>query len=174
MELILLKWTRHSVPGQRGTILLSSEDPRILPLRHAYTQNSSFPLDFVILERDVQPGTGKSTSYNDRADAIVISSLIVLKMQLMSNVLIGNCCSNFHGLLFELAGEGCGANPDIHMECLNKMEDPRFRICCGWTQGGECQQIWKDHKSRIASSVFKEVNGSDTVSSDHGPSGTTS
>jgi hypothetical protein len=148
MELMLFKLHQHGTPDKRGTILLTSEDPQVLPLRHAYVQNTSFPLDFLINDRDVQPGTGKSTRYYDRADAIVISSLVVIKLQLFSNVLVGNCCSNFHKLLFELVSEGCGADPHVVSECLNGIEDPRFLICCGWTKEGTCQQIWAEHRAR--------------------------
>jgi hypothetical protein len=149
MELVLAKWRQHGIPNKRGTVLLTSEDPHILPLRLNYAQNKSFPLDFVVNLRDAQPGTGDSANYRNQADAIMISSLVVLKLQLFSNVLIGNCCSNFHGLLFDLVREGCGADPDMNFECLNEMEDPRFRICCGWTKEGLCQQVWEDHAARL-------------------------
>lgn len=144
----MTKLQQHGVPGKRGTIILTSEDPSILPQRLAYTKNTTFPFDFVVNERDIQPGTGKSTYFYDKADAIMISSLVVFKLQLMSNVLVGNCCSNFHNLLFELVREGCGADPNMDWECLSTIKEPRFRICCGWTKEGDCKQIWADHDAR--------------------------
>jgi hypothetical protein len=141
MELMLHKRQQHGVAGKSGTILLTSEDTSILPMRHAFASNISFPFDFIVNEHDVQPGTGAARTFQERADAIMISSLTAIKIQLQANVLVGNCCSNFHSLLFAFVRNGCGADPKVQFECLDKTQDPRFRICCAWTRTNECNGV---------------------------------
>ncbi len=149
MERVVSKWRKHQVSGKRGTILMTSEDPNILPLRLSFVQNESFPMEIVVNTKDVQQGHGRPKWYEDNADAIMISSLAAWKMQLQSNVLVGNCCSNFHLLLFEMMRAGCGADPNYYteLECLNEVDDPRFRICCERTQDAMCASIWAHHKA---------------------------
>lgn len=154
MELMLLKWQTYGSRGKVGTILLTSEDPTILSLRLLYTQNSSFPLEFAVLPHDTQQGTGRPRYYRDKADAVMIASLTAIKLQLKANVLVGNCCSNFHTIIFDLVREGCGADPFSHHLCLNDeldMEDTTFRICCGRRKGTICEQLWADQASAAAS-----------------------
>jgi len=148
------KQEKHGNPHMRGTILLTSEDESVLPLRHSYENNRSFPFDFVVNEQDVQPGNGLPRTYRDKADAIMISSLTAMKIQLRSNILVGNCCSNFHSMLFDFVRGGCGADPNIQYECLDRIEDDRFRICCGWTKTTDCDRIRESfHKPRLNASL---------------------
>jgi hypothetical protein len=146
MELVLTKWRKYGIAGKIGTILLTSEDPTVPSLRLAYAQNTSFPLEFALNDADVRQGHGRPKHYYSKADKVMISSLTAIKIQLQADILIVNCCSSFHTLMLELAGEGCGADPQIDVECLNRIEDPRFRICCSNEQNGVCAQIWAEHK----------------------------
>jgi hypothetical protein len=140
------KWEKHGDSKKRGTILLTSEDENVLPRRMPFAKNNSFPFDFLVNDNDVQPGNGLPRTYLDRADAIMISSLTAIKIQLQASVLVGNCCSNLHSMLFDFVRDGCGADPDIEFECLDRSEDERFRICCGWTSGPVCQRIRDNFK----------------------------
>jgi hypothetical protein len=159
MELMLHKRQQHGVAGKRGTILLTSEDTSILPMRHAFASNKSFPFDFIVNEHDVQPGTGAARTFQEKADAIMISSLTAIKIQLQANVLVGNCCSNFHSLLFAFVRNGCGADPKVQFECLDKTQDPRFRICCAWTRTNECNVVRAAYfKNRTRRRSKKHVN----------------
>lgn len=149
MQLMLLKWHQHGSQVKKGTILLTSEDPNLAALRLAYAKNNSFPLDFVVNEMDRPQGHGAPPDYVD-ADAVMMGSLAVMKLQMQANVLVLNCCSQFHSMLRDLVQEGCGADPELHWECLNEIDDPRFRICCGHTKQGVCQQIWENHRKNAA------------------------
>lgn len=146
MQLMRLQWQRYGSRGKRGTVLLTSEDPSVATFRHAYADNVSFPLDIVMNEMDRPQGHGAPPEFVD-ADAVMIGSLAVLKLQMRANVLVLNCCSQFHSMLRDLVQEGCGADPELHWECLNEIDDVRFRICCGRTKHGICQQIWEDHRN---------------------------
>jgi hypothetical protein len=145
MELIVLKWKQFGSSDKKGTILLTSEDPSVFSLRLSYANNMSFPFDFVVNDMDKPQGHGSPIGYYD-ADAVMISSLTVLKLQMQADVLLVNCCSQFHSMLRDFVQEGCGDNPAKHYECLDQMEDVRFRICCGTNKGGDCEHIWADHR----------------------------
>ncbi len=139
---------RHGIPEKRPTILLTSEDESIIPMRIPYMQNASFNFSFVVNEQDRQPGGGRPERYEGQGDAVLISSLVAIQLQLQASVLVGNCCSNFHKLLFDFAAEGCGADPNIIYYCLNDMWDhPEFMICCGWYKGELCTQIRTDYQT---------------------------
>jgi hypothetical protein len=68
----------------------------------------------------------------------MFSSLVVLKLQLHSTIVIGICCSNFHNVLFDLYREGCGMVEHGKFKCMQDLNNPDYRICCAWSKTGEC------------------------------------
>jgi hypothetical protein len=92
-------------------------------------QSTGLPKDFV-----------KNTKYESTEDEIMLSAISSLKAQLMAKFTVGNCCSNFHLLLFDFLQDGCGAAKDNIGQCLQDNEDPEFRICCMWSTTDECDQ----------------------------------
>ena len=77
---------------------------------------------------------------NVTADDVMLSTMTSLKMQLMTESTVGNCCSNFHKVMLEFLQNGCGAAKRNHFECLQDNENPEFRVCCEWSTSPECKQ----------------------------------
>ncbi len=75
MELMSVQQQQYVFDGTRAAILLTSEDTSVLPMRLDYAQNQSFPFDFIVNKHDVQPGTGRASQFQEKADAIMLSSL---------------------------------------------------------------------------------------------------
>ena len=74
----------------------------------------------------------KNLGMESDPDANMLSSVSSLKLQLLSRVSIGNCCSNFHAMLNDFLSEGCGAASENTFVCLQEYDDPLLRVCCGW------------------------------------------
>ena len=123
----------------------------------------SFPYKFVTNKYDVLQNTGDPARLNltdasgitSSKEDILLSALTSLKMQFYAKYTIGNCCSNYHLLLFDFLKDGCGAataststtttgdgrhgGDDQHVAtCMQDHDDERFRICCGWTKTEKC------------------------------------
>ena len=130
----------------RGKLIMTTEDPTIFEQRHSFPGSHEFPLDFVINDEDPLQGTGNTKSFQDAADTIMISSLVALQMNLHADIIYGNCCSNFHLVLFDLAREGCGVTSKTPI-CLQETE--KYNICCHWTRSEVCNAIRSDHKNRM-------------------------
>jgi len=134
-------------------IVLTSESLPILQARFNYTSNASFPFKFVANDADVAQGTGAPGAFramskiNITADDIMLSTIMALKMQLLTESTVGNCCSNFHKMMVEFLGNGCGAARRNNFECLQENENPEFRLCCMWSRSKECRQ--KDRKQHF-------------------------
>jgi hypothetical protein len=75
---------------------------------------------------------------NGTIDDIMLSAISSLKLQLHARHTVGNCCSNFHLLLFDFLEEGCGPAKDQNVECLQDNEAPEYRLCCLWSKTDEC------------------------------------
>jgi hypothetical protein len=70
----------------------------------------------------------------------MFSSLVVLKLQLHSTIVIGICCSNFHNVLFDLYREGCGMVVEHgKFKCMQDLNNPDYRICCAWSKTAKCR-----------------------------------
>lgn len=110
--------------------MLTSEDKKTIQSRLNYTKNETFPFDFVVNDEDAGQGTGFPGSFGENADHIMISSLISLKMQLYTESVVVNSCSNFHKLLADLVVNECG-NLN-YIESYSDNEKPEFRLNCGW------------------------------------------
>lgn len=108
-------------------------------------QRKSVPFDyqFVTNDEDVRQGTGLPANFgkhvkNVTADDIMLSAVSSIQTQLMARFTVGNCCSNFHLLLFDFLRDGCGAARDNDAQCLQENKDPEFRVCCQWSKTDEC------------------------------------
>ena len=90
-----------------------------------------FPFRFLVNEQDPLQGHGKPQGYKDQADAIMISSVAAMRMQMLAQTTILNTCSNFHRLaeVFYLAGCGMAKNP--YFEWLQENNNPDFHMKCG-------------------------------------------
>lgn len=113
-------------------IMLTSEDKKMIEARLAFSsKNDTFPFDFIINEDDAGQGTGLPGAFKaDTADHIMISSLVSMKMQLQTDIMAVNSCSNFHKLLIDLAMHGCGAHS--YFEEYKSNPNPKFQLKCLW------------------------------------------
>jgi hypothetical protein len=130
------------------SIIVTSEAPNVHKAqvdfqRQGFHKNLSFPFEFVNNGFDLHQGSGnpsdlKSRQANMTSDDIMLSSISTLKVQLHARYTVGNCCSNFHLLLFDFLKGGCGASKNQKAECLQDSELPEFRLCCEWSKSEEC------------------------------------
>jgi hypothetical protein len=136
---------KNQTERRRGTLIMTTEDEKLFQQRLSFNPQSQFPLDFVVNEQDSFQGTGNVQVFGENADDIMISSLIALQMQFHAGHVYGNCCSNFHLLLFDFLREGCGLTTQT--TCLQETKD--YNVCCQWTSTEECNAIrinFKDEK----------------------------
>ena len=134
------------------SIVLTSESQGVLRDKESFEKNASlresvpFIYRFITNDHDVMQSTGlpkdfmKKTTDGSTREDIMLSTISSLKAQLMAKYSVGNCCSNFHLLLFDFLQDGCGAAKDNIANCLQDNEDPEFRICCMWSKTYECDQ----------------------------------
>ena len=119
------------------TVILTSESKDILQSRLAYIpKNESFPFEFIVNEEDVGQGSGNPNSFASSQngftpDDVMISSLVSMKMQIHSESMILNSCSNFHILIGTLVHVGCSRTN--YSETLLQNDNPEFRMKCLWT-----------------------------------------
>lgn len=113
-------------------IILTSEDKNIMSARLAYEpKNETFPYEFIVNDEDIGQGTGLPRAFKKgTGDEIMLASLISMKMQLYSESLLLNHCSNFHKLIMDLALHNCGKVK--YMEVLKTHDNPDYRIKCKW------------------------------------------
>lgn len=141
-----------------GNVVLTTEDSSIMESSKAYAANESFPLRFVSNKKDTFQGTGNPRIFARKGDAVMTSTLVSIKLQLHAGIVFGNCCSNFHLVLFDLLSEGCGAVPEPTTMCLQEHPDPRFHICCGWTKTEECDRVREE--KRLLQQAYQSVGNS--------------
>jgi len=121
------------------SVILTTEDEKILDQRHRYRNQSNFYVN----TKDTLQGTGNVHTFGDEADDIMESSLLAIQMQLHSSIVLGNCCSNFHLMIFDLVREGCGA-PNAVAKCLQETKE---LVCCGWTKTPECRALQEGQRN---------------------------
>ena len=137
---------------KRGSLIMTTEDEDVFRERVLYNATSGFPLDFIVNENDSLQGSGNVKVFGLNADEIMLSSLIAIRMQLNAGRVFGNCCSNFHMMLFDFVREGCGLTSEAI--CLQETED--YKVCCSWDKhDGECEQEnTKAHKKGLRNVNF--------------------
>lgn len=155
-------------------IILTTESEAVIHEKDAFMANETlrnkvpFPFRFITNDYDVQQDNGNPhqnledafdylglshTAKPVDADEVMLSMMSSLKAQMMARYSIGNCCSNFHRILFELIDGGCGAAYQSEPECLQTNENPEFRICCVWDNSEECKA--KGVGERISLNIAK-------------------
>ena len=113
-----------------NNIILTSEDKSIIASRSSFPKSDSFPYEFIVNENDIFQGTGRPQQFGERADAVMLSSMVSLKMQLHAESLLLNHCSNFHKLIYEIASNDCGLGKEVSL--LSDSENPSFHLKCDW------------------------------------------
>jgi hypothetical protein len=133
-----------------GSLIVTSEAPAIRKAQATFEKQRprgllTFNFRFVNNDYDHSQGTGNPllmgkevTNKTVTMDEIMLSAVSSLKIQLHARYTIGNCCSNFHLLIFDFLRDGCGASRDQLSECMQDNEDPEFRLCCQWSRTDEC------------------------------------
>jgi hypothetical protein len=132
--------------SKRRDVVLTTESQQIANEQQLFASGSS-SIRFITNHLDVTQDTGyfevnfaaANNASQATPDAIMLSALSSLKLQLKSRVTLGNCCSNFHLLLKDLLSAGCGGSPENTFQCLQRHQNPAYRICCAWDKSVECQ-----------------------------------
>ena len=146
-----------------ATIIVTSESQEIAAEQKKYESEGigrHLPFAFQIVNNryDRMQGTGDPNrmkhhikNENFTIDDIMLSSVSSLKLQMLARHSVGNCCSNFHLLLFDFLRDGCGASKFQTSECLQDNSDPDYRLCCHWSKTDECiAKRQQDNLTRVA------------------------
>lgn len=150
--------------GAKANIIVTSEATQVRDEMATYLQHERhlhelpFTARFISNNYDLHQGTGNParTSSNISMDEVMLSAVSSLKLQINAKYTLGNCCSNFHNLLFDFLRDGCGAARQQIAECMQDHEDPSFRLCCHWSKDKECmakraiQNYNQGHNSTIS------------------------
>lgn len=133
-----------------SNVVVTTESKQVLIEQSKYAseialdtdESTSSPIHFITNPFDVTQDTGYvddlSEESSPTANQIMLSSISSLQLQLHTQFTIGNCCSNFHLLLKDLIGVGCGSHLLHTFQCLQDHSNPAFRICCSWDKSAEC------------------------------------
>jgi hypothetical protein len=131
-------------------VLLTSESQNVFDEQQKFVLNQTlheaitpFPLRFITNDGDVNhiQKFWHVPVNNSTADQSVVAALSSLQAQLLAKYTIGNCCSNFHNVLFDLLRGGCGLFPEDgsgKAECLQNNENPEFQLCCSPKKTSKC------------------------------------
>lgn len=122
-------------------VIVTTEDEGVINDMKNFSSSNQALFHFITNKQDALQGTGVAKDYNGKnttADAVMLSSVAALKLQLATKFSIGNCCSNFHNLLFDFVRDGCGSARNAVGICLQEMPEPEFRVCCSWDKSDEC------------------------------------
>jgi hypothetical protein len=140
-------WMQHlGNTSEASSVIVTTESQSIRREQQAYNA-SPLGSRIVINHRDVTQDTGyleKESSTGVQADDVMLSVMSSLKLQLMTRVTLGNCCSNFHVMLKDLLFEGCGSTTTNTFQCLQDHANPRYRVCCAWDKSPDCLARRKD------------------------------
>ena len=71
-------------------------------------------------------------------DSVHLSSIVAINLQLYSSVFFGNCCSNWHNVVFDFVYSGCSRTNGVP-QCFQEDADPKYHICCAWLTTEECK-----------------------------------
>jgi hypothetical protein len=154
--MMLAKETWHAEETNdqpRGTLIMTTEDESLFQQRLLFTEQSNFPLDFVVNDQDSFQGSGNANVFGEDADNIMLSSLIAIQMHFYAGHVFGNCCSNFHLMLFDFLREGCGLTTQA--TCLQETKD--YNVCCAWTRTEECEVIKAEYRIEHESAKEKRI-----------------
>ncbi|KAL7564630.1 hypothetical protein ACA910_009320 [Epithemia clementina (nom. ined.)] len=135
----------HPLDNNTTNILLTSESYHVFDDMKRFVDNATlvqtllpFVPRFVFNTDDVRQNTGHLRDYLHIGDNVVMSTMSSLVMQLHGRYTYGNCCSNFHSLIFDLLRAGCGISVENKGQCLQQNSNPEFRLCCWPRQAPRC------------------------------------
>ena len=163
MKVMTSIWKKNqaiaAVSNNVVNVILTTEDERVMEDMRRFNATSTLvSYRFITNKHDVLQGTGVANEFhgandNITADQVMLSSVAALKLQLNAKYAVGNCCSNFHNLLFDFLRDECGAVQGAIATCLQEMDDPEFRVCCAWDKSEECtakRQAAENNKTKAA------------------------
>jgi len=109
------------------TVILTSESRSVLNAKIDFEKRKTFPYKFIV--NDFAGGTGRPRPFqsidilNITAYDIMLSTTIALKMQLLTQSTVGNCCSHFHLIIQSLLTRGCRSAKLNKFQCVQKNKD---------------------------------------------------
>ena len=128
-EMVATYYNSSNSTGGGVSVLLTTEDSDIAQASKRY---HSEDFDIVMNTDDVHQNTGDPSAerFYSQSRQIMKTTLIAIKLQMHARRTVGNCCSNFYLVIFDLLNSNCGLNED--RQCLQEHSNPKYRICCLW------------------------------------------
>ena len=133
-------WLEHGLPNSTANILVTSEEEKMINATYAVAANETllrklpFEPRLITNTNDVRQANGNTGRFilpqGAQADDITMSILSTLKLQMNAAHTIGNCCSNFHQLIFHFLRGGCGVEHDNKGLCLQDRNESIYQLCC--------------------------------------------
>jgi hypothetical protein len=172
MRLLKSKWHEDGFADKYGEgnstnvtfdILITSETKDIMEKAYAFSNNSKYMSQFPFIPRwitntnDIRQGNGNtnrpSLNSEKTVDDIMLSILSSFKLQMNAASTIGNCCSNFHQVIFHLLQGGCGIEYENKGQCLQRRKELMYQLCCSRKKVCERKRLkrlqWELHNVNI-------------------------
>jgi hypothetical protein len=144
---------RRTLPYRRGStirtvgiddqvnVVVTTESSTVLEEMHeherrASEQRSRNVPNLPTMNFVTNPYENVNSTLGASVDDPILVVLSTLRLQLTSDIVVGNCCSNFHVLLSDLVKAGCGKSTNF--QCLQDHPDPQYRLCCSWDKSDIC------------------------------------
>ena len=110
----------------------------MMDARFNYTERKDFPFRIIANDEDVVQGTGRPRLYwgareglKITPDLVMLSSLVAIKLQMLSESTVLNLCSNFHKMMLSVLQVGGSRSKQNYLEGLKDNDNPKFRMRCG-------------------------------------------
>ena len=122
------------------TLVLTSEAIEMMDARFNYTERKDFPFRIIANDEDVVQGAGRPGRYwgtsrgnlDIRPDTVMLSSLVAIKLQMLSESTVLNLCSSFHKMIYGMLEVGGSRSKQNYVEGLKDNDNPKFRMKCSW------------------------------------------
>ena len=62
----------------------------------------------------------------------MLSSLVAIKLQMLSESTVLNLCSSFHKMIYGMLEVGGSRSKQNYVEGLKDNDNPKFRMKCSW------------------------------------------
>ena len=139
-------WIQHFSGHDKGSAVITTEASDVANASRIYAASHIGTGDkfaIVMNHDDVLQNTGRPRlpTYHDRADDVMESTLVAMRLQFQTKFTIGNCCSNFHIMIFDLLQHGCGFSDT--QQCLQETANASYHVCCQWSKADECNAAIK-------------------------------
>lgn len=133
-------WLEHGLPNSTANILVTSEEEKMINATYAVAANETllrkipFEPRLITNTNDVRQANGNTGRFilpqGAQADDITMSILSTIKLQMNAAHTIGNCCSNFHQLIFHFLRGDCVVEHDNKGLYLQHRNDTIYQLCC--------------------------------------------